>query len=170
MFSVKIGTIPENGLLNSYDRQPGCYIDCFTVEIARTVTLFEYISVFFNTPVFRLERLLLGLFASKPSDEKALKDLASGIGTTFAGWKVESRNKDQLLMSVGSGPIRTWLMIESNLAKPDVTRLYFGSGLVPVEQDSLGKPSIGLIYRLTLGFHKFYSRLLLWLAAKGLQR
>jgi len=170
VFSVKIGAVPIGGLLNAYAGQPGNYTDCFTLDIPKMVTLREFILVFFNTPVFRLERLLLGLFASRPSVREDVIDLASGASDTLAAWKVESRNKNQMLLAVGGGPIRTWLMVEQHPYNSGTSRLYFGSAVLAVEQGPNAKLKIGKMFRLMLGFHNFYSRLLLWLTAWQLQK
>ena len=146
MFSVKIGAIPIGGLLDAYARQPGNYTDCFTMDIHKTVTLREFILVFFNSPVFRLERLLLGLFASRPSVKEDVINLADGASDTMAAWKVESRNKNQLLLAVDGGPIRTWLMVEQHPNKPGVSRLYFGSAVLAVERRPNAEPKIDKMF------------------------
>jgi hypothetical protein len=84
MFSIKSAAIPDGGLINSYAIQAGCYTDCFVAEISQDVTLSDFILAFFNTPIFRLERLLLGLFASRPSTDDDVANLTSGAGNSLA--------------------------------------------------------------------------------------
>jgi hypothetical protein len=42
-----------------------------------------------------------------------------------------------------------------------MTRLYFGSAIVPVIDKSTGQPTLGSPFKLLLGFHRRYSRVLL---------
>jgi hypothetical protein len=161
MTLIKTGKIPEDGLLKPYAQRLGCYTDCFLVDVPRRVELFEYVSVFFNTPVFRLERKLLSVLAASPSDYKDVVDLANGASDTLAIWKVEARNETQLIMAVGEGPIRTWLMCQNNDIDSGTTRLYFGSAVLPTEQSTSEDPKLGRMFHITLGFHKLYSRILL---------
>lgn len=168
MLSVKAGSIPENGLLMAYADTAGCYTDCFVAEVVGPVGLADLISAFFNTPVFRLERKLLGWFAKSPSRDADVSRLASGVGDSLAMWKVEARGDDQVLMAVGKGPIRTWLMV-GPVQPTNVSRLYFGSAVLPVIDPPGGKPKIGKMFRLFLGFHMFYSRILLWAAVARLR-
>lgn len=169
MMSVETGPIPENGLLNAYARQPGCYTDCFYVDVPGTVKFSDYVHAFFNTPVFRLERKILGLFASSPSVDKDVADLASGAGDTLAMWKVEARDATQVIMAVGKSPIKTWLMSHESSASSGATRLYFGSAVQPLEHSPSGAPRIGRMFHIFLGFHKLYSRILLWSAKRNLR-
>ena len=64
----------------------------------------ELIHSFFTTPIFRLERKILAIFASSPTTDLDVASLASGDGSTFAMWKVETRQEDQVIMAVGDGP------------------------------------------------------------------
>ena len=49
------------------------------------------------------------------------------------------------------------------------TRLYFGSAVVPVEHPKTGKAELGWRFRVLLGFHKMYSRVLLQAARSRLE-
>lgn len=168
MMSIKTGQVPENGLLKPYTQRRGCYTDCFLVDVPGRVELFEYVSVFFNTPVFRLERKLLSILAASPSVDKDIVDLANGAGDTLAMWRVEARNETQLIMAVGKGPIRTWLMCHNNGTDSGTTRLYFGSAVLPTEHSGSEDAKLGKLFYLTLGFHKLYSRILLGSAKRKL--
>ena len=50
------------------------------------------------------------------------------------------------------------------------TRLYFGSAVVPVDDARTGRRRIGTVFVLLLGFHRVYSRVLLWAARARLRR
>ena len=140
MFLVKPSSVPESGLLNAYADIPGCYTDCFSAEISGTVQLPELIHSFFTTPVFRLERMILAVFASSPTTDLEVANLACGDGNTLALWKVETREKNQLIMAVGNGPLRTWLMVSPDKAKKDTSRIFLGSALLPTAFGSKGEP------------------------------
>lgn len=67
------------------------------------------------------------------------------------------------------GRTRSWLMV-SAAAVPGRTRLYFGSAVLPVVNRSTGERGMGFMFKVLLGFHKRYSRLLLSAAAAPLMR
>lgn len=160
--SVKAGPIPEGGLLNTYTLKLGCYTDCFWTDVSGQVTLNDLISTFFNTPVLRLERKILGIFGSRPSTNNDVVGLASGSSDTLAIWEVEARDDNQLLLAVGNGPIRTWLMASQAGTNENVSRIYFGSAVLPMAFSPSGEPKMSRTFHMLLGFHKLYSCLLLW--------
>jgi hypothetical protein len=168
MFSTKIGILPQAAFLQAYADQAGCFTDCYYVDVPKSVSISETISAFFTTPVFRLERVLLGIFARKPSTDQDVENLASGRSTGLAFWRTERRDQTQLLLAVGDGPIRTWLMVEPANTAQAKTRIYFGSAVMPQGVSADGAPQIGLMFRAFLGFHMLYSRLLLTLARRRL--
>lgn len=49
-----------------------------------------------------------------------------------------------------------------------LTRLYFGSAIVPIRNSKTGKLSLGFGYQALLGFHKVYSALLLHFAKSSI--
>ncbi|MGB0960250.1 MAG: hypothetical protein ACPGVK_08370, partial [Halocynthiibacter sp.] len=106
----------------------------------------------------------------KPSDRDLLH-LASGDGDQFAMWRVEARTDCQILMRVGESPIRTWLMLDEQTAREEEgrLRLYFGSSVLPKGHDGEGRPKVGAIYDVFSGFHKLYSKVLLWSAMHKLK-
>lgn len=169
MFSVKTGEIPETGSLAKYRDHPGCYTDCFFVDVPGDISLSEYISAFFNNFPMRVERSMLTLLASKPSSIEDVQHLALGTNDKLAIWETEEREQNQLLMSVGNGPIRSWWMIAPPSNNEKHTRLFFGSAFLPRSENSSGEPKKGIIFHALLGFHKFYSRLLLWMVKRNLQ-
>lgn len=165
MTHVTSAPLPVNALLYTYATQDGSYTDCFHAQVPNDVNLREFIATFFNTPVFRLERFLIATFGRKPSNVDDVNALAAGTLDSFALWQVESRDDDQILLKVGNSPIRTWLMCSSVAGQ---TQLSFGSALLPTRTDKQGRPKMDGFSRALLGFHKLYSRILLWSAARRL--
>jgi hypothetical protein len=134
-------------------------------EVAATVSQAEYIEAFYTTWLFKIERILLGWFVARRSTDLQAKALADGTITSFAAWSVEGRTPDQLLMCDFVSRTRSWLMIAAG-PTPGSTRLYFGSAVVPMVDARTGERRMGLGFRALLGFHKLYSRSLLWLASR----
>ena len=99
----------------------------------------EYVEAFYTGAVFKLERLLLAWFVSRPSSDAQAKALASGVLNTYAAWRVEARSTNELLMCDVSG--RT-----------------------------SGQARMGFRFKALLGFHKLYSRILLYAARSRLAR
>ncbi len=168
MHSVKSAIIPENGLIQTYASQKDCYVDCYYTDVPKHVRLEEFIVAFFTTPVFRLERKLLGIFASRPSTDTDVKNLAQGSSDVLAFWKIELREDNQLLLAVVNSPIRSWLMIAPLADDANQTRLYFGSVVLPKINKDTGEAKMGLLFNSLLGFHKVYSKILLSLAKRRL--
>ena len=164
MFTIESFPLPGETLLGVYKRS-GAYTDCYSTEIAGAVTYAQFITAFFTTPVFKLERLILKLAVSKPSSDAEVNLLAEGETDTFAAWSVENRGENQLLMCDFQGRTRLWLMIEP-VESGNRTRLYLGSALVPVKNTKTGVSSFGLTFYALNWFHKIYSVVLL-LSAKS---
>ncbi|MEM9351190.1 MAG: hypothetical protein AAGA47_13100, partial [Pseudomonadota bacterium] len=135
----------------------GSHVDAYAVTTAEPVELSDYVSAFFQTPVFRLERRLLS-FGGHASDAGQVLALAEGTGEAMAAWRVEDRSDRELLLTVPGTPIRTWLAV-------DEAQVWFGSAVLA---DETGK--IAFAARALMPFHAFYSRLLLSLAARALPR
>ena len=149
--------LPQEALLRK-DRDAGAYTDCYATEIAARVSHAAYVEAFYTTRVFKLERLLLKWFVSKPSTDDDARRLARGELDAFAAWTVEARVRDQILLADFMGRTKSWLMI-APLGDAG-TRLYFGSAVVKV-RDKTGRPQLGSTFSALLGFHKLYSRVLL---------
>jgi hypothetical protein len=161
--------LPGNALLDKY-AQGGAYTDCYAAEIAKSVSHAAYVEAFYTTKVFKLERLLLAWFASKPSSDAQARQLAAGELDSFAAWNVEARSVNQLLMSDFNGRTRSWLMVAPILGgSAAATRLYFGSAVVPIVGKASGQARMGFAFRALLGFHKLYSRVLLRAACSRLE-
>jgi hypothetical protein len=169
MPSIQPCPLPPQALLARY-AGTGAYTDCYTTEVARFVSHAEYVEVFYTGGLFKIERLLLSLFLSKPSTDAQAKQLAGGEVGNFAAWRVEDRTTDQLLMCDVGGRTRSWLMVSSPQERAQSTRLYFGSAVVPVVSSSTGKSSMGLPFKALLGFHRLYSQALLGAARSRLAR
>ena len=159
--------LPQGALLRKY-LGSGAYADCFFTDIASDVSHAEYVEAFYTTWVFKLERLILKWFVSRPSTDAEAQELATGNRDTFAAWVVEGRSTDQILLSDFRGTTRSWLMrIPLTFG---VTRLYFGSAVVPIANPRSGEARMGFVFRALLGFHRLYSRILLKSAASRLDR
>lgn len=170
MPSIHRCELPQGALLSKYEGGGG-YADCYFTEVAGRVSHAQYVEAFYTTVLFKVERLLLSWLVSKPSTDIQAGQLAAGTLNSFAAWNVEARSSNQLLMSDFRGRTRSWLMVTSveSGAFAD-TRLYFGSAVVPVVSTKSGTRTLGLGFRLLLGFHKLYSRALLFAAESRLAR
>lgn len=157
MSRVEAGTLPEGALLRRYVDQ-GAFTDCYFVDFATPITFAAYVTAFYTSPVFKLERWLIGRLMGRRADDDDARALAEGSAARFSAWTVEARATDQLL--VAAGRTRSWFMAVPLAAG---TRLYFGSAVVPRSNGRLGGG-----FHALLGFHKLYSRLLLAAAASRL--
>jgi hypothetical protein len=163
---IRPGPLPDHALLATY-RDAGAYTDCYATEVDDSVSQADYVEAFYCTWLFKIERQLLALFVDRPSSDALARELATGASEAFAAWTVEGRAADQLLLCDYQGRTRSWLMREPQATGG--TRLYFGSAVVPV-RDRNGHMRMGAVFRLLLGFHRLYSRLLLGAAVARLRR
>lgn len=160
--------LPADSLLLSYQAK-GNFADCYKTQIAGTVTLAQFISAFYTTPLFKLERLILHWLAKKPSTDDEATLLAHGETESFAAWTVEARNDEQLLMCDFQKKTRSWFMLQAN-EESNQTTLYFGSAVVARVDPRSGKSSMGSGFKALLGFHTLYSKLLLNAAGKRMKQ
>jgi len=168
MSTVQACELPSHALLRRYLEQ-GAYTDCYTIDVHHPVSQADYVEAFYTTRVFKLERLLLAWFASRPSTDRQVRDLANERLNVFAAWNVEARVGGQLLMRDMHQRTRSWLMCAPVAgAVAGSTRLYFGSAVVPIKDSRSGKARMGFAFRALLGFHKLYSKVLLRAAASRL--
>lgn len=167
MFALLPCPLPDASLLARYRLQQGAYTDCYSTEIAVRVTQADFVEAFYTTWVFKLERTILKWAVAKPSNDAQAALLAQDGLDTFSAWTVEDRREDQLLLCDMHGRTRSWLMA-APAESGNGTRLYFGSAVVPAEGSESGA-DIGTGFRLLLGFHKMYSKILLKAAVKRLQ-
>ena len=157
MLSIRKCPVSANTMLAHY-LLDGTYTDCYSTDILGQITFSDFIFAFYTTALFKLERFILKWTVLKPSTDTQVKQLADGELETFAAWHVEDRKENELLMCDFLGRTRSWLMIVP--VDDSRTRLYFGSAVVPKQNSK----SIGFGFRALLGFHKIYSRLLLYSA------
>ena len=170
MFSIEKCPVPANTMLSKYSMD-GAYADCYVTEISGQVPFPEFIVAFYTTLLFKLERLILKLAGSKPSTDTQVRELADGAGEKFAAWHVEDRSENELLMCDFRGRTRSWLMVAPMSTVNSIrTRLYFGSAIVPKRNLKTGEPSLGFGFQALLGFHKIYSKLLLYFARSSINR
>ena len=159
--------MPPEAALQAYS-VPGTYTDCYSVTVPGSIGQADFVTAFYTTAVFRLERFLLAAFMSRSSTDADAANLAAGKSDRFAVWSVEHRSAGQLLLA--AGPTRSWLMARpAGSAAPHSTTLYFGSAVVPTRVDGNGHPGMGWPFHALLGFHKLYSRTLLHAAARRLR-
>lgn len=166
MLSIRACELPPEALLQPYRLQQA-YTDCYVTEIPRPVSHAQFVEAFYTTVVFKAERLVLRLFAARLSTDAQVRQLAAGDVERFAAWQVEARHTNQLLLRDVTGRTRSWLMVEAG-SSAAVTRLYFGSAVVPLHSSRTGQPTLGAMFRALLGFHQVYSRVLLAAARRRL--
>ena len=154
---------PKGSLLTPFATKEGHYTDAFCVHVPTRQYLRDYVSAFYTTRLFWMERFVLSTLARAPSSDADAMALAAGMTDRFAIWEVEARDEEQILLSDRSGRTKSWLY-----AAPEDggTRLWFGSVVVPVERR--GKLVLGPVFHTLLGAHKLYSRMLLKAAASNL--
>lgn len=156
MFLIQSCPLPDEALLGRYSRD-GSYTDCYMADIPISVSHSQYVTAFYTTTLFKLERFILKWTVFKLSTDAQAKQLADGLIESFAAWTVEARTENQLLMCDFASRTRSWLMV---LPLEKGTRLYFGSAVVPKK----GKSTLELGVRLLIGFHQLYSVVLLYAA------
>ena len=156
--SVRLCELPENAFLQRYIDVG--HTDCYAVDVAQGVTLADFVTAFYTTWLFKLERAVLRL-VKRPSTDAEVAELAVGTCARFAAWDVEERAPDQILMRDMAGRTRSWLQV---MPLDSRTRLYFGSAVVPDKNS--GK--MGFIFHALMGFHKLYSVMLLKAAVRNL--
>lgn len=117
MFQVEPCELPQEALLrrysNSHDNSHDgdrSYADCFSIHLNQAVSLQQFVHAFYTTPLFRVERTILGMIGRPSSDEQALS-LSQGSADSFAAWSVEARSADQLLLCDFRERTRSWFMV-----------------------------------------------------------
>lgn len=159
MNPISTPPLPEHALLARYAGNGG-YTDCYATDLPGTYSHAEFVAAFYTTWLFKVERAILKWLVAKPSTDAEAAQLAQGARRAFAAWTVEASAPNQLLLCDFLGNTRSWLMIEPR-HDGGVTRLYFGSAIVPQPGRDRGRPRLGFSFRALLGFHRRYSRALL---------
>jgi len=153
--------LPEHSLLFAYHAK-GDYADCFTADVAGDVSHQQFVTAFYTSRLFKVERFILRWLVAKPSTDHQAGLLASGSIDSFAAWTVEDRKRDQILVCDYQGRTRSWLMVEPITGGPGAaTRLFFGTGVASATDRKTGRKTMPLLFRLLLGFHRRYARALL---------
>lgn len=155
--------VPRDGLLDRYVEHPGAYTDCFEVMHPLEADLEAFITAFYTTWLFRLERLVLSVGLRHVIRDAEVHALARGHSTTFAAWRVEDRGGAEILLTDISGATRSYLAVSPK--EGGVTRLIFGSAVMPRADGTLSP----MVQRF-MPVHRFYSRALLRLAEHKLRR
>jgi hypothetical protein len=164
----KESPLPGNAFLGKY-RESGAYTDCLKRELRGQISLAQLIEAFYTCAVFRPERIILGLIG-KPSTNLTARRLAVSEIDRFAAWHVEARSLDQILLCDFQGRTRSWLMVvpQTGADGAESTALYFGSAITTIDESPAAKALARATFAALLWFHKVYSRLLLWSAARRL--
>ena len=169
---ARAATLPDASLLARYapadtEAGRGNYVDCFRAEIDAFVDLESYVTAFYCTPLFRLERIILARLLRRPSTDDDAIAIAEGAARSFAAWSVEARIADQLLMCAVDNRTRSWFMVRHS---SNGTVLFFGSAVLPPPGEQSGGPLANFLYRAALPLHRVYSVLLLGAAQRKLVR
>lgn len=165
--------LPEHSLLFAYHAK-GDYTDCFTADVAGDVSQQQFVTAFYTSRLFKVERFILKWLVAKPSTDRQAGLLAAGSIDSFAAWTVEGRKRHQLLVLDYQGCTRSWLMVEPmKVGHGAATRLFFGTGIASATDRKTGRKTMPLLFRLLLRFHRRYAPALLQsavtkLAANGL--
>ena len=155
--------LPSAALLSRYRLQggeQGHYTDCFSVTFPGQASLEDFVTAFYTTPLFRCERFVLRLAGIRSADAH-IAAMLDGERPGFAAWQIEDRAENQLLLTDLAGSTRSWFMVAP--ADAEATQLLFGSAVIARQPQGLP-----VSYRLFLGLHRVYSRLLLGAALRRL--
>lgn len=159
-FIVSVPKLPETALLGRYAHQG--YTDCFSTRITGNHDLAGFVAAFYTTWLFKAERMVLRVLLKTSSTDQDAARLARGDTEHFAVWRQEERTAHQLLMCPDDEKTRSWLMVEANA---EHTVLYFGSALLTGTEERHG-----LVLRAVIRLHRIYSKALLALARRKLDR
>jgi hypothetical protein len=164
--------LPDNALLKTFrggarPEEWGHYGDCFSLMIPQKANLEQFVFAFYTSPVFRLERCILGLFAHSPSTDADARAIANGSASRFALWYVGERTASQLLMCDRFERTRSWFRVMTVGGEGAV--LQFGSA-VAARTDRSGHRRMGGAFGFLKGFHVLYSRVLLNSAWRQMRR
>ena len=169
MTTVHPCEVPLHSLLRVYNDGAG-YADCYVIEVAGLITQEKFVDAFYTSPLFKVERTLLKYLASKPASDADAKQLAAAQADCFSAWVVEKQSDTELLLADFTGRTRSWLMATpgTGTATAPTTLLYFGSAVLPRKSPGAQTQNMGWVFHALLGFHRLYSRLLLFAASRRL--
>jgi len=77
MLSIRPCPLPRQALLAKYAKIDAC-TDCYTTELARSVSHAAYVEAFYTGALFEIEQLILGRLLSMPSTDFQARQLAAG--------------------------------------------------------------------------------------------
>jgi hypothetical protein len=161
VISIRRCELPAHALYKRYQVE-GAYVDCYTTVIRGAISHAQFVAAFYTTLLFKLERLILFALLAKLSTDDEAHRLATGELNAFAAWTVESRAENQLLLCDFKSSTRSWLMVALEDWDGDVvTRLYFGSVVIPGVNRKTGVRELSIAFKVLLPLHKLYSRALL---------
>jgi hypothetical protein len=163
--SIARWEVPEDALLKTYrggahPERWGDYGDCFAMSVDRVESLADFVFAFYSSPIFRIERLILRVVLGARSTDAQARALADGSATSFAVWRVGARTATQLLMCDCYERTRSWFRVVP--LEGGRTLLQFGSAVAAARDGQTGAAAKGSGFRLLLGFHVLYSKLLLY--------
>jgi hypothetical protein len=171
MFSITREPVPGDALLRTFrggthPERWGSYADCFAVGVDRNVSLAEFVFAFYTSPLFRIERGLLGLLINTPSSRSDARAVADGTADKFAAWNVGQRTATQLLMCDRYERTRSWFRVAPKSGGG--THLQFGSAVAARGSGHSEIPQRPAAFKLLLAFHIAYSQALLRAAKANL--
>ena len=73
--------LPQRALLFAYQAR-GDYTDCFTVDVAGEVSQQQFVTAFYTSRLFKVERFILKWLVARPSTDRQAEQLADGSGWT----------------------------------------------------------------------------------------
>lgn len=152
--------VPVEALHKRY-ADAGGHADAYCAEVAAPTTLARFVEAFYTSPLFRIERWILGVAINRPSSDAEARALARGERSQFAAWTVEARTESQLVMCDHKGMTRSWFMVDP--ASP--TRLWFGSAIAAGRNGRQIPPT----FRALMWFHSLYSRALIQSAVRRMR-
>ena len=161
--SIKSAALPNGALLKRFV-DSGDYTDCFVTQVDFAAALDAYVEAFYTTTVFKLERAILKWLVSLPSTDIEARQIARAERENFAAWNMLERNSDQLLMMDFREQTCSWFMVST---RGKTSELFFGSAVMRNQETEEGR-KMKWTFRLLLGFHKVYSRILLSAARRKL--
>ena len=82
--SVTPCDVPKGALMSAYVARTGAYTDCFEVNHAAKVDLSAFVTAFYTTWLFRMERAVLRVVLRKPIRDSDVAALAQGRSDAFA--------------------------------------------------------------------------------------
>ncbi|ORX96183.1 hypothetical protein K493DRAFT_407314 [Basidiobolus meristosporus CBS 931.73] len=178
------------GPLNSKTAEEQIYLDSFSIQVPqsqlsiprsaadRDALLNSYARAFYTSPVFKLERLLLGWFKSStqtpPETDKDILAKKFQVGDVVAveTYTVVKRDSNQvefkfsLQKDVIDGT--SWLAVQEPETEDGAYTFWFGTAIYPAAEELAEFESRFKSDNFEARFHKLYSRVLIDMAVKKL--